>query len=356
MTLPVVNARFLTQPITGVQRYAIEVSRRLRKMEPNIRFLTPHNVIHHDLFEELGAQVVGRRTGHLWDQLELSHHAGTAPLINLCNSGPMFRRHQLVTFHDAAPFAVPQAYSRSYRLWYRFMMRRIGKAARIIATDSEFSRRELQSRIGIAGEKIEVVPLGHEHVHLQPADATVIGRHDLGDRPFLLAVGSRSPHKNFGALLGALAKIGHCDFEIVIAGGVSPRIHAGVDLETKLPANVRHVGFVTDSELRALYEKAAAYVHPAYYEGFGLPPLEAMALGCPVISSNAASLPEVCGDAAVYFDPHDDAALAEAIMTTMADHELRRRLRIAGREQADRFAWDRTAERILKLSRSIKAG
>ena len=350
MISPVVNARFLTQPVTGVQRHAIEISKRLRKLDPAIRFLAPRGMVHEELFAELKAERVGRLTGHGWEQLELSRHSGPAPLIGLCNAGPLYRQRQLITLHDAAPFAVPEAYSRSFRYWYKFASRALGQSAGIVATDSEFSRHELTERTGVPSEKIEVILLGHEHVFDNESDSSIIQRHKLDDRPYLFAVGSRSPHKNFRALIGALNWVGDVGFRIVIAGGVSPKVHAEARVDESMPKNVCHVGFVTDGQLRALYEHASAYVHPAYYEGFGLPPLEAMALGCPVICSRAASLPEVCGNAAVYFDPHDERALAEAILRTMKDGRLRHRLSQEGKMHAENFRWDHSAQRILQLA------
>lgn len=353
MISPVVNARFLTQPITGVQRHAIEISKRLRCMDPAIQFLTPRGIIHEELADELDAKEVGGLTGHGWEQLELGCHAGNAPLIGLCNSGPLYRRRQLITLHDAAPFAVPEAYSRNFRHWYKFASRALGRSARTVVTDSKFSRQELVGRIGISPEKIEIVYLGHEHVFNQAADTTIVQRYKLKDRPYLFAVGSSSPHKNFRTLVNALSWVGDVGFRVVIAGGVNPKVHAAARAVESISENVCHVGFVTDGELRALYEHAAAYVHPAYYEGFGLPPLEAMALGCPVICSRAASLPEVCGDAAVYFDPRDERALADVILRTMGDVGLRHQLSKNGRARVEEYRWNHSAQRILEIARKL---
>jgi len=134
---------------------------------------------------------------------------------------------------------------------------------------------------------------------------------------------------------------------VVIAGGSNPRVHAATGA---LPESVRHVGYISDGELRALYEGAAGFVHPAYYEGFGIPPLEAMTLGCPVIVSNAASLPEVCGDAALYFDPFSEGDIADKIQTFMQDEALQTRLRAAGCAQAERFSWARTTLEVLDFT------
>lgn len=349
----VVNARFLTQRITGVQRYAIEVSRRLKRLAPTTRFLSPTGVMHPAIAEELGAEQVGRLHGHAWEQFELPRHLEGAGLIGLCNAAPITVSRQIVTIHDAAPFSVPEAYSRAFRLWYRFTGAQLARRARKIVTDSQFSASELHRHLRVPLEKIEVVPLGHEHIEALGRDDTVLDRNDLRSRPFLLAVGSQSPHKNFGALVRAAERLGDSSFLFVIAGGADPRVHASS--AGALPSNVRHVGPVSDAALRTLYEHAAGYVHPAYYEGFGLPPLEAMALGCPVLTSRAASLPEVTGDAACYFNPLDDADVLDSIRRFMADDALRAALRIRGRDRAAGFTWDRCAERILDIAQRALA-
>ena len=344
----VVNSRFLTQEITGVQRHAIEVSRRLKRLDPTIRFLSPPNIIHHDICRELGAQIVGMRTGHLWEQTELPRAASGKLLLGFCNNGPWFYRNQIVTIHDAAPIRIPHAYSFRFRALFRIASYLVGKSARFVMTDSEFSARDLARYALIPVEKLKVVRCGHQHVFNTAADAAIIARHGLAERPFLLAVGSASPHKNFARLMEALARIDNAQFDVVIAGGASPRVHQGRACD--FGAGMRHVGYVSDAELRALYEHAAAFVHPSLFEGFGLPPLEAMALGCPVISSNAASLPEVCGDAAVYFDPANLDEMQAAIEEVMSNDMLREEMRSKGFRQAAKFDWDRCANEIMRLS------
>ncbi len=341
----IVNGRFLTQRITGVQRYAIEVTRRLKVLRPNLRILTPAGVIHHEIARELGAEKVGRLRGHAWEQIELPWHRRGAGLINLCNAAPITVANQIVTIHDCAPFAVPEAYSRAFTHWYRFMTRQIGRRARHILTVSRFSAGELSQFLKIDSRKITVIPLGHEHVFASAASYDIIAQHKLGNTAFLLAVGSHSPHKNFASLVTIAQKLQDTNCRFVIVGGADPRVHAS-DL-TALNERVIHVGAVSDAELRALYENAAGYVHPAYYEGFGLPPLEAMALGCPVLTSRAAALPETCGNAASYFDPFDVDDMVKTTQRFLADSDNRAGLAQAGRERAQMFSWDECAQAIL---------
>ncbi len=333
-----------------MQRYATEISKRLKDARPDVRFLTPKGVKHGALAEQLGAEVVGRLSGHAWEQLELPLLTRGGPLLSLCNTGPLAHPRQVVTLHDAAAFAVPEAYSAAFRALYRVIFTGLKHTARGLLTVSQFSQRELGRYCGLRPERVQVVYEGREHIFAAPADPGILARHNLLERPFLLAVGSSSPHKNFGTLVRALELLRETDFGVVIAGGSNPRVHAATGT---LPEGVTHVGFVSDGELRALYEHAAGFVHPAYYEGFGIPPLEAMTLGCPVLVSNAASLPEICGDAALYFDPFSEADLADKIQTFMQDSSLQTRLRRAGRAQAERFSWESTTCEVLDFAERV---
>lgn len=345
-----VNARFLTQPVTGVQRYAIEVAKHLKRLHPELRFVTPKNVIHQDLAHQLGAEEVGSRTGHAWEQLELPHHTRNGMLLNLCNTAPLRKRNQLVVLHDASMFAVPGTYSLAFRSWYQALFLILSRTARRVVTVSAFSRQELARYCRVRPSRFAVVYEGAEHIHAVAPDDSVLDRHRLGRRPFLLAVGSQSPHKNFRTLVQALTKIGKTPFDVVIVGGTQVSVFAQ---SGTLPETIKQLGYVSDAELRSLYEHADGFVHPTYYEGFGLPPLEAMACGCPVVTSSAASLPEVCGEAALYFDPHDPHDMAAKVEQLMSDPPLRKQLRARGLARAGQFSWRRCAEGIWEQARAM---
>ena len=240
--------------------------------------------------------------------------------------GPFFLPGQVVTIHDASVFAVPQAYSFLFRWKHRILARQMGQTARTILTVSEFSKRELVRWCRI--------PAGQNpgHPDGQGAYPARTGRSDgiferlqIGDSPYFLCVGSNSPHKNFGVVLEALARLKHMNFEVIIAGGDFTRVFQAQS--HALPENVRRVGYLEDAELRALYQRAAGFIFPSFYEGFGLPPLEAMTCGCPVLCSNASSLPEVGGEAVLYFDPADAGQLARLMEQLAADPALQAELR-----------------------------
>jgi len=169
-----------------------------------------------------------------------------------------------------------------------------------------------------------VIHHGHEHLLDVDPDISVLSRNHLGEKPFFLTVGSNSIHKNLNVILDALKHFKNDEFNLVIAGGNFKRVFQETNIE--VPSNVIQLGYVTDNELRSLYENALAFIFPSKYEGFGLPVLEALSFGCPVICSNAASLTEVGGDAVTYFDPNDarklEMEMEKILRRTLTGEEL----------------------------------
>ena len=231
----------------------------------------------------------------------------------------------VVTLHDVQHLDLPSMFPRSERLFRAVAWNRsVRHAGRVIAM-SAFVRDRAVARLGVDAKRIRGVPLGIDHDELRPGD---------GERePFLLYPARSWPHKNHGRLLEAFALLRRerPELRLVLTGGGS---------FGALPDGVESRGLVARAELVELMQRASALVFPSLYEGFGLPPLEAMACGCPVACSNAAALPEVVGDAARLFDPHDPRAIADAVLDVLAaTGEWSRR----GIERANSFSWDETA-------------
>lgn len=351
------NGRFLSQRTTGVQRHAREMvgalDRRLEQDggELDMTLLAPPNAVLDLELSRIRVRQVGGLSGHAWEQIELPLHARGGLLLSLANTAPVLSRRQVVTIHDASVFAVPEAYSNAFRRYYRVLLPQLARQAELVLTQSHFSRTELVRWMRVPESKVRVVSCGHEHILAQPADRGVLSRHRLLDRPYVLAVGSLSRHKNLEAVFDAMRLLGRQEWNYVLAGPVNPRIFGRPSAEA--PAAVVHTGYVTDGELRALYEGAACFVYPSRYEGFGLPPLEAMACGCPVVVSRSASLPEVCGDAALYADADDPRELAAAIRRVMCEDGLAGRLRELGRRRARQWTWNHAAGQTLAALREV---
>ncbi len=349
-TPAIINGRFMTRPATGVDRFAMELLSALSAQGPVLTAWVPAQAsVRADLPERLQARAVGRLQGQAWEQWDLPRLAADAPLINLCNTAPLLRQQQLVVIHDAATLANPGNFSWKFRTWYRIMLSNLMRRSKVVASVSKFSAGELMRFFPERRAGVEVICEGGEHILRVPADTNIIERFKLQGRRFVLAVGSWSPNKNFSAVLQAMASLNDPDLLLVAAGGGNQRVFAAAQVQDP---RLVSTGFVTDAELRALYEHAACFVFPSYYEGFGLPPLEAMCCGCPVVVSNTTSMPEVCGEAALYCDPADPSSIATQIRRLLDSPALCAELREAGRKRAAQFGWARAAAQFEALMKA----
>lgn len=343
-----INGRFLTQRITGVQRYAREMTLALDQLLQEktsdgneYTILAPKNIIDTLPCKRIQFKVCGHLSGHLWEQIELPYYAKNGYLLNFCNCAPLIKKNQAVTIHDAAIAAFPSAYSWKFRLWYRVMYTVLGKRLNTIFTVSNFSRNELNKYFGIPKEKIHVTYNGVEHLKdIQPDDRILAKI----PKDYVLAVSSQNPTKNFKLVLEAAEQLS--DINFVIAGGSNAKVFNGKGEKTLV--NVQYVGYVSDQELVSLYRHAKVFVYPSLYEGFGIPPLEAMYFGCPVIVSNCASLPEACGDAAVYCNPYDVNRLKHDIEEFVSNLVKRAEYVRLGTQRIKLFQWDKEARKICK--------
>jgi glycosyltransferase involved in cell wall biosynthesis len=255
----------------------------------------------------------------------------------------------VVTVHDLAHLALPEFVGGAHRRAYaRFMFRQVARRADAIITVSDFTRTEFDRLVGTPRVKPEVIHSGVDSSWFEiPPSAS------LHSRPYLLYVGNVKPHKNLARLLEAFAQLSsriQCDLLILGKNeGFLTEDPRARDEASRLAPRVQLLGALPEERLRQYVSHAEALVLPSLYEGFGLPPLEAMACGCPAIVSRVASLPEVCGDAAVYFNPFDPPSIADAILRVLEEPGLRDTLRCRGLERARRFTWESSAERTLTI-------
>lgn len=345
--LPVVyvNARFLTQAITGVQRYSLEISLALRELVPAIRFVAPHNIIQHEMAEALGVERIGTRSGHAWEQIDLPlflRRQGSPLLLNLANTAPLLYRNKIATLHDIAFERFPENFSWKFRLAYQLATPLTVRNSLKVLTVSEFSKKEICDRYGTAPGKVVVVPNA-----VSPAFHPRASEHA---EPYVLAVSSLNRQKNFHGLIDAFSRMERSSHKLYIVGSLN-RNFADPELLQKIESDsrIKLLGRVTDEELIALYSNASAFAYPSFYEGFGLPPLEAQACGCPVLVADAASLPEVCGDSALYCSPSDTTDIARQIDLLISDPDLAQSLREKGHSNTTRYSWEKSATRLLQV-------
>ena len=344
-----INGRYLTQPVTGVQRHAREITAALDALAGEAHPLTrglelelavPRGAAHLPGLRAIQVREVGRWDGHAWEQLELPR-AARGGLISLCNTGPVAARRHIVCMHDVNTRTCPESYSAQFRAIYRGLMPVLGKTAVAITTVSRFSAAELARWRIASADKIAVVPNGHEHVLTwvpKRSPRTAVGGPDT-----VLMLGSPAPHKNVGMLAGQASRLAAAGLRLAVAGLADGRVFQGAGLSHRETAGIAWLGRITDGELAGLLEDCLCLAFPSRTEGFGLPPLEAMARGCPVVVSDRASLPEICGDAALYASPDDPDAWLAAFLRLHANADLRAELVRRGRSQSRRFSWRASA-------------
>jgi glycosyltransferase involved in cell wall biosynthesis len=348
-----VNGRFLSQPVTGVQRFSAEIVGAIDALIgqgewPETSLLTPHFDSERSSESRVASgrlreRFVGERHGHLWEQIDLPRAARGGVLVNLGNTAPLLAgRGQVVVIHDAGVFDTPSSYSWKFRLWYKSLQRALAKAGAQIATVSEFSRQRIAACLGIDPARITVIYEGADHILRTPADPQTLTRHNLCAGQFALVVGSRVAHKNLAGLTEVAQALQRRGMVIAVAGGGNKEVFQA----TGDALAARRLGRTTDAELRALYENAACLLFPSRYEGFGLPPVEAMACGCPVIASRGGAVEEVCGDSALYFDTEAPQSLTLAVERLLEEPGLAADLRARGLQRAGALSWVASARKL----------
>lgn len=351
-----INGRFLGQPLTGVQRFAFELTRALdrrigagalpeRLKDARWRLLAPEDVPRTDEFRHIALECFGPFSGHLWEQTALARRAAGDILVGFGGSGPLLHRRQLVVIHDVTIFRHPEAFSRAYRATHKALGFGLTRTARI-ATVSRFSRGELGTIFHVPPENIPVIYNATDHFSGLAPDETILPRLGLEGVNFFFMLGTLKPNKNIDFAIRAFDALGDRGWKLVIAGALD---RSGV-FKADAPAsadNLIFTGRLTDAEIVALERRAGAFVFPSLYEGFGIPPLEAMTQGCPVLAADIPAVREACGEAALYFDPRERASLEDAMRQVMDAGGAMSGLVEKGHANLARFSWDKSAETLV---------
>ncbi|HCD38621.1 MAG: glycosyltransferase family 4 protein [Elusimicrobiales bacterium] len=347
-----VNGCFLLQRISGVQRYAGELLSALARLpQDKYKLLLAVPGIKRNVFQEIpGVEMFfdgARVSPAVWTQINLpvlAKKMGVSAIWSPCNIGPVFpgRRH-IVTVFDGSIYNDARWFDWKFKAYYKTIFSRYKSNVARVITCSNFSRGEIVKHLGIPQEKIDVV-----YAAIPRSFGATGGSSPIEGR-YLLSLGSRDPRKNVGSLIAAWKRLPVSvknGRRLVIAGGGN-----GTFAEEKLRPDTEDIvftGYLPEESLPAFYSNAECFIYPSLYEGFGLPPLEAMACGCPVVVSRCASLPEVCGEGAYYVDPNSVDSIASGIRDVLTNSRLKEELASKGRLQAKKFDWDISAAKALQ--------
>lgn len=338
MLKPCVNLRTLGYRVTGVQRYLLGL---LPHMPSELNSVKP-------------VQALQGIKGHLWEQFYLPTQLHRRMLWSPGNTGPIGVSRQVVTVHDTASLDHPEWFERKFALWYAALLPRLIRKVRAIITVSHFSKERIVRLTGAEPDRINVIYNGVDQ-RFRPVAPEAVKQvrtnFDL-NCPYILFVGSLEPRKNLRILLEAW-RLGAFDGATLAVVGASGHLYPKMQFDS-IPAGARFLGCVDDEVLPVLYSGAAGFVYPSVYEGFGLPPLEAMACGCPAAVSDIPVHREVCGETAMCFDPFSPEDLATKLERLLRlDSASRASLVERGLQRAALYKWENAASdtwQVLKLA------
>lgn len=323
-----------------MQRYALEIIKELDKIVPvgKIEVVAPNVAMHTLELKNICVKHIGKTHGHVWEQTEFACYVikqhGIA--VNLCNTAPLLCPG-IVCVHDVKVKAHPEYFSKLFLIWYRILLRNITKRSRAIITVSNFSKDEICRYYKTAPSQIHVIPSAWNHFEEIDFSENVLEKYGLKGKMYFFTLSSLEPNKNF-RWIAETAK-SNPQWVFAVAGSISEKVFAD-GLEFECPPNMRLLGYVSDSEAKTLMRDCKAFLFPTFYEGFGLPPMEAMSVGASVIISETSCMKSIYGEAAHYIDPYNpevdlDQVLAESVKN--ADDIL------------EKYSWKKSAGKLWEL-------
>lgn len=299
-----INGRFLTRQITGVDRYAREIVRELDSLlgKGDAVLLLPEGCepIDWEATRNIELRHYGKHKGHAWEQFDLSRYVRKNGLlvINLCNTAPVLNPG-VVCIHDMNVRANPSFYGWKFRTYYRVMFWFLTKWAKLVLTDTHFSESEIEKYYPCARGRISVVSCAWQHIGRVAQDDSVLERMGLEPAGYYFAMSSLAPNKNLKWIVETARLNPGCTF--AVAGGINAKVFGEHDIPKA--DNVQYLGYVSDEEAKALMAHCKAFLYPTFYEGFGVPPMEAMASGAPfVVVGDNPCMHEVYGESVGYVD------------------------------------------------------
>lgn len=343
-----VNGKFLAHRVTGVHRYAIEIVKKLIEFGEDVEILVPPNMAFasNPFPQKLIREVKGYKSRLLWEHLSLPAYLKKQKdyvLLSLCNIGTLYDKNQILCIHDMSYAVNPSWFTKSFARYYKIMIPRLARRAKRLITVSEFSKRQITEQLGINYNDVSVV-------YNAPADKfNVRTNNDINytKDDFFLFVGSMDPRKNINLIIDFFSKPENADQKLIIVGA---KIKSFNEVSFRIPSNVTVLDQCDDNGLADLYRRAKAMINPSFYEGFGIPVVEAMASGCPLILSNLEVYREIAEEGAIYFDPYSIESLEAAIKQFLnADKDEIQMLIDKNVSRSKHFSWEKSSNALLNV-------
>ncbi len=341
----IVNGRFLTRRITGVERYARELLCELDLLvhPGEIEIAVPPGTRDLPEYKNIEIKTVGKRQGLMWENVSFPYytHKEKAVSLNLCNTAPL-AAPGIVCIHDMKTRARPQDFSKKFLYWYRLLFRNETKRAIRIITVSKFSKDEICKYYHVNPDRITVIPNAWQHFERISYDENALNQYGLEKKGFFFSMSSMEPNKNFKWIAETAQK----DRNLVyaVAGSINNRVFSG-SLGFECPENMKLLGYVSDEEAKTLMRDCKAFLFPTFYEGFGIPPLEALSAGCEdVIVSDTAVMREIFGECVSYIDP--SVPIPGMIKTNKVSKGSREAV-------LRKYSWNKSAKQLLELLQTV---
>lgn len=332
----IVNARFLTQPITGVQRFSIEISKELKKnFQDKIQFVSSPGIIHKDLAKTLDVKVIGINRSHIWEQLDLFIYLlkmDSPLLLSLGFTGPLFYKNQIISIHDVAFKVYRKTFSFSFGLVYNYVVPRVAKKCKHIFTVSYSAKKELISEFEINESKITVIYNGISSIFKESKNLLF----NKPEKKYILTVSSHHPRKNFKRLIQAFQKLNNDSIDLYIIGNFSK--HFANDENDKTYKNVKFLQNIDDQQLLGYYKNAELFVFPSLYEGFGIPVVEAMSQNLTCVISDIPVFKEIGDSSIIYVDPLDVNSIVEGLKKGLSSTTRKKYKKL------QQFSWEKSSE------------
>lgn len=349
-----INGRFLSHPMTGIPRFSYEMCRAMHVLGLQFTVVAPGNVLpcYEPAFNVIR---YGSLKSHAWEQVDLYRFLrkrGNPLLLSFSGLGPVYYKNHIATIHDIAFMRHPEWFSGGYNRIYKFMTPILAKKAGKILTVSRFSAGEIASCLRIDNSKIEVVYNALSEAVCCDDREKETALPFQGER-YILAVSSHDPRKNFVHIVRAFKALRLPGLKLYIVGNVSS-VFRKDNLNEWLDGDVRVLGHVSDEELSCYYRHASLFLYPSLYEGFGIPPLEAMSNACPVLVSDIPALKEVYGDSVAYCDPYSIESIASQTRRLLDNEEERQELREKGARKIREYSWERSARKVMEIIHNTK--